>query len=32
MRVQRLRKAVKDINKGAPINVDKMLVLKPAEM
>ena len=29
MRVQRLRKATKDINRGAQIDVDEM---KPAEM
>ena len=32
MRAQRLKKAIEGINKGAPINVNKMLALKPAEM
>ena len=32
MQVQRLRKVTKDINKGAPIDVDEMQPLKPAEM
>ena len=32
MRVQRLRKVTKDINKGAPIDVDEMKPPKPAEM
>ena len=32
MRVQRTRMATKDINKGAPIDVNKMQTLKPVEM